>query len=100
MEANGPGLENRDPVRETPDLVDPLCRPEDRRAFPGEIGDQLADDPSALRVEIVCCFVDQENGRLRQQRPRDGKALLHPVGVLAHTDLGRVPESDEPEHLE
>ena len=53
----------------------------------------------SLGIEVVGRLVDEQEQRVREQRPGDGEPLLHPVRVVAHALSSRVLEPDLGERL-
>ena len=98
IEPHGPGGEEGDAVGEAADLVDPLGRPQHRRAARGEQRDEQADPLGTLGVEVVGRLVDEQHVGLGQQRAGDRQALLHAVRPAVHGPVGGVLEADGGEH--
>jgi hypothetical protein len=98
-EANAPAVEKRHPVGERADLVDALSRPDNRRALVGSIANELAHSKGRFRVQVMSRLVNEEDGRIGEERSRHEKTLLHAVGVHPRANVGCVLEPDEAKHL-
>ena len=92
-EDDPPTPKQRDSIGETANLFDALCRPDHGdAALLGQRAHQCAHTLRSLRIEIVGCLVDEQHGRVREQRACHAEPLLHPVGVDADANVHRVLE--------
>ncbi len=90
-------MEEGQAIHEASDLVHALGGPDDRGPSAGRRHGEIADPLSAIRVEVMGGFVDQQEGRVHQEGPGDGEPFLHPVRVAAHAVPGCLLEADVPE---
>ena len=95
-----PGAHDRDSVREAQRLF-LVVGHEDRRG-PGTIEDRLhltAHANPQRRVEVRERFVEQDDGRLRGERPAQRDPLLLSPGQFVRMPVGLVDQADQLEHL-
>ena len=70
------------------------------RRVVGNLGQQLEDRFSGVRVEVPGRFVGEQDGRLHHQRSRDGHALHLAARQLRRSMVDPVAESDAVEEFD
>ena len=86
LEGHAAPLQQRYLIGEAADLLDALCRPDDRDPGCRQTGNQLTHTSCAFGIKIVRCLIDKQDAGVREECPRHPEPLLHTVPV--HTDTG------------
>ena len=92
-------VENQDLVDGLGNLGQHVAGEQDGAPLAGEPAQQVAQPADAGRVQAVGRLVEDEDGRVAEQRTGERQALTHAERERARPAVGRLAQADDVEHL-
>ena len=97
---DGPAVvDDHDVVGGLGDLGQDVTGDQDGPSFGGQAAEQVAQPPDALRVQAVGGLVQDQHGRVAEQRGGQAEPLPHAQGVAAGPLPGRMLQADRGQQL-